>query len=113
MNRSLDQLNQRLVEIQSQSAGAHQKLKVLAKYNEYLHHALVELLNEAQLNDVQHYVEYSLEDTLFAVEGWVPVDKVELLAPLIEDKEVYYEEVLIEERQMSSRPIWKIVESIE
>ena len=46
-----------------------QKLKGYAKYNEYLHHALVDKLNFFHLNDTQTYVQEALGGSLFAVEG--------------------------------------------
>lgn len=100
VDRTLDQLYAREAEIRRQNSHAHQELKTLAKYNEYLHYALIDLLNEAQLTDVQSYVRYSLDDSLFAVEGWVPVDKEDALKQLIEANDVYCEEIAIEDRDI-------------
>lgn len=100
IDRTLDELQDRLAEIHRQNAQAHTELKELAKYDEYLHHALVDLLNRSQLNDVQHYVQYALDDSLFAVEGWVPVDKVDAMNHLVEEKDVYMTEIAIEDKDV-------------
>lgn len=95
VDRSLEELDHRVKELQKQNMRAHEELKALAKYNEYLHHALVDMLNRAQLNDVQHYVQYALDESLFAIEGWVPVDKVAEVEKLADARDIYMEEVAI------------------
>ena len=62
VDRTLDQLKSRVEEIHKENGTAHSELKGLAKYDEFLHHALVDLLNKAQLHDVQHYVQYTLDE---------------------------------------------------
>lgn len=100
VDKSLEQLEERVQQIHAQDSVAHAELKKLAKYNEYLHYALVDLLNKAQLNDAENYVRYALDDSLFAIEGWVPVDKVDQLEQLVADKDIYCEEVQIEEKDV-------------
>lgn len=97
VDRPLRDLEKRVREIHNENSIAHEELKKLARYNEYLHHAIIDLLNKEQLNDVQSYVQYSLDESLFAIEGWVPVDKVDQLEKLVSDRDIHCEEVMIEE----------------
>ena len=71
-------------------------LKGYAKYNKFLHHALIQKLNLYHLFHAQTYVESTLGGSLFVVEGWVPVNKVDLLDEIVGQKGVSFEEIAIE-----------------
>lgn len=95
--------DQSLADLKKKEKAAHselhqveQKLKTFAKYNEYLHHTLVEKLNFYHLNNTQTYVQEALGGSLFAIEGWVPADKIQNLDPIIGELSIYYEEIAIE-----------------
>jgi V/A-type H+-transporting ATPase subunit I len=81
------------------SKGHHRieyEMKEYAKYNEFLHHALIDKLNHYNLYNTQTYVQQAMGGSLFAVEGWVPADKVQQLKEIIGDLNVYFEEIAIE-----------------
>jgi V/A-type H+-transporting ATPase subunit I len=71
-------------------------LKDKAKYNQFLHHGLVHRSNRDVLLHTTAYAEASLDDLIFAVEGWVPVDRLEPLHKLAEQLDMHIEEVAIE-----------------
>lgn len=74
------------------------KLKAYAKYKTFLHHALVHKLNFYNLHEAKEGVQKEINNALFAVEGWVPVNKVDQLQKLVADGTVHAEEVVIEEK---------------
>lgn len=72
------------------------ELKKYVKYNEFLHHALIEKLNRYHLYNAQTYVQQAMGGILFAVEGWVPANKIHQLKDVIGNLSVYFEEIAIE-----------------
>lgn len=72
------------------------KLKEYAKYNNFLHHALIDKLNHFHLYNAQTYVQQTMGGTLFAVEGWVPINKVKQLQDIVGKLNVYSDEIAIE-----------------
>lgn len=72
------------------------ELKTYAKYNDFLHHALIEKLDQYNLYNAQSYVQQAMGDKLFAVEGWVPVNKVDALHAITDNLNIYSEEIAIE-----------------
>ncbi|WP_042281317.1 V-type ATP synthase subunit I [Candidatus Protochlamydia sp. R18] len=96
IDRSLQNLNQQLIEANSERRRIDHQLKELAKYNEFLHHALVDKLNSHHLNHAQTYVQQTMDGLLFAVEGWVPANKVDQIEKVTKALNVYIDEVAIE-----------------
>lgn len=72
------------------------KLKSYAKYNHYLHTALLSKLDRTHLINAETCAHLVADDKLFAVEGWVPHDKVEELQSIAKEMHVYTGEVAIE-----------------
>lgn len=72
------------------------QLKGYAKYNTYLHHALVEKLNKYHLREAQTLTAEEADGALFVVEGWVPQNKQAALQDLVHHLDVYAEEIAIE-----------------
>lgn len=95
-DRTLAQLKKRYSEAQKEHREVDHELKKYAKYNEFLHHALVDKLNRYNLYNTQTYVQEAMGGSLFAVEGWVPVNKEKLLPEVIGDLSIYSEEIAIE-----------------
>lgn len=90
-------LKERFAEVERELHTIEEELKPLAKYNEYLHHALVFRMNAYNLHSTENFVEYALDERLFAVEGWVPVDKIEVIETLVKSMHVHMEEIAVEE----------------
>jgi V/A-type H+-transporting ATPase subunit I len=93
---SLGELRKRAASAQKEHYHVEHKLKEYAKYNEFLHHALIDKLNHYHLYNAQTYVQQAMNGMLFAVEGWVPDNKVDQLKNVIGKLSVYSEEIAIE-----------------
>jgi len=93
---SLSQLRAREQAARKEQISIEHKLKPYAKDNEFLHHALVEKLNHYHLFNAQTYVQQTMEGKLFAVEGWVPMNKIDSLEKVIDNLNIYSEEIAIE-----------------
>lgn len=96
IERSLSQLKERLREVEQESRQVERQLKSYGTYNEFLHHSLVDKLNHYHLYNAQTYVKYAMDGLLFAVEGWVPANKVLQVEELTDHLHVYAEEVAVE-----------------
>ncbi len=93
---SLGELKRRESAALEKQQKVEHELRHYMKYNEFLHHALIEKLNRYHLHNAQTYVQQAMGGSLFAVEGWVPVNKVSQLDDVIGKLNVYYEEIAIE-----------------
>lgn len=70
------------------------RLKTYARYNSFLHHSLIHKLNSYHLKEALEGTQ-ELEN-LFAIEGWVPNNKMKQLKQLVEEMNVHIEEIAIE-----------------
>ena len=100
VEQPLAQLKSRLSEITMEIHIAEQELKTYAKYNTFLHNALIVKLNSHNLRTTQDYAQKPLESTLFAVEGWVPEHKIEAVEQLVKDMNVNMAEIAIESKDV-------------
>lgn len=95
-DRSLGQLKERQSVVLHEQHQIEKQLKGYAKYNEFLHKTLVEKLNQAHLANAQEYIQETMDGSLFAVEGWIPKNKVQQIKNIVEDLHVYSDEIAIE-----------------
>lgn len=87
-------LKERFQKVQKEKASYENKLKEYAKYNNLLHQALYHTLEEHDLQQANSFAENPLvEGTLFAIEGWAPEDKEDVLRRLVSEMNVYFEEI--------------------
>ena len=93
---SLGELRQRAALTWEGQRQVEHDLKGYVKYNEFLHHALVEKLNLYHLYNAQTYVQEAMGGSLFAVEGWIPANKIQWLKEIVGNLNVYSEEIAIE-----------------
>lgn len=96
IERPLGMVNKRIKEAEREHLALERELKQYAKYNDFLHAALIDKLNYYNLNSAQNYVQYAMDGAIFAVEGWVPGNKVSQLETLVEPKHIYCEEIAVE-----------------
>lgn len=96
IERSLDELRKDLHETEQKLHLFDKELKGCAKYNSFLHKAFIQILNKENLVVAHDYAQNTLEGALFAVEGWVPINKVADLYKIVEDIPIYIEEIAIE-----------------
>lgn len=92
----LNLLEERSRTIQQEIADVDHQLKSYAKYNRFLHLALVDHLNKHHLLSTKKHAEDQLEGNLFTIQGWVPVNKMIELQKLVDKLKVHAEEVSVE-----------------
>lgn len=97
IDEPLGELQKKRNEIIKELHESEEQLKGFAKYNELLHQALAVALNKHQLHFAETGVDKKLDERIFAVEGWVPVNKEKELQQLIQETGVLGEQVLVEE----------------
>lgn len=76
------------------------ELRDLAKFLHYLEDLFLQELSQVHLNFAKEDVNLYLEEEIFAIEAWVPVNKRHKVDSLIEKFPIYAKEVAIEERDM-------------
>lgn len=96
IEQSVGVLKQHYQELEEKSRAIEHQLRTYAQYNDFLHDALLVKLNDYHLSHVQNYTQYALEGHVFAIEGWVPDNKLSTLERLVDEMGIYSEEIAIE-----------------
>ncbi|MBF5059644.1 V-type ATP synthase subunit I [Candidatus Neptunochlamydia vexilliferae] len=96
-DRSLSQLENDLETAHLKLKGCHQELKENAAYIDFLKEHLTTLLNAYHLEDVASATTSQMDGSLFAIEGWIPENRLHGLFPLLEGLGIHAEEVAIED----------------
>lgn len=73
------------------------ELKSYAGHQTFLQEVLIDELNRYHLSCAKKEVSYPLENSLFAIEAWLPETKVTILFSLIDSLAVHVEQISIEE----------------
>ncbi len=97
VEESAPDLRSRLANIDRNLHGAEHELKALADQIDFLHAVLTHELNEFNLAAAKKEVGFPLENSLFAIEAWVPENKVASLFSILQGLAVHCEMVMIEE----------------
>jgi V/A-type H+-transporting ATPase subunit I len=97
IDRPLGELQMHLHFVKESLHQLEAELKGYAGHLEFLHEALIERLNDFNLLHAKKEVAYPLGNSLFAVEAWVPVNKVNTLYAIIDGMAVHCEQISIEE----------------
>ena len=96
IDKTASELKKELISIKNAAHETEQRLKEYAKYNDFLHRALIFKLNKYHLQAAEGYTSKPLHGFLFAITGWVPTDKVSQLMKLAQETDVHVEQVAIE-----------------
>lgn len=97
IDKPFGELKKRHDQVVKEIAACEERLKGYSKYNRMLHHAFIQKLNTQLLDKAKDCVGYPIkDDSLFVVQGWVPVNKIDQLHKLTDEMHVFYEEVEIE-----------------
>ncbi len=99
IDEPLGKLKVRQQEVHEQIQQTEERIKTYAKYNIFLHKALVYRLDTHNLQLNGRFAENKLEGDLFTVEGWVSTTKMEEMHQLVEELHVHFEEIAIEEEE--------------
>ncbi len=97
IERPLGALKERLYHILDQLAQLEIEIRLYANTLPRLQDGLINFLNEYNLKWAKHDAETHLSDTMFAIEAWVPKNKMKSLIALVEGLNVFFEEICIEE----------------
>lgn len=96
IDRSLGELLARQKVVALEINALQTKLKGNSKFNKFLHQAFVAKMDSYNLHTAKESARSTLDGSLFVVEGWVPVNKIEELKSLASDMSIHIEEVSIE-----------------
>ena len=75
---------------------AEVELKSYSKYNEFLHQALHYKLNQFSLESAKNAAQPVMDGAIFAIEGWVPVDKIDEVKNFVNKMDVQAEEIQVD-----------------
>lgn len=96
IDHPLGELQSRYSSIEGEIHSTEQRLKKYAKYNTFLHHALIAKLNKHHLHAAHFDTRPEIDGSLFVIEGWVPVNKLAALNHLVRELDVHVEEIAID-----------------
>lgn len=96
IENSLELLLERRVVIEKQILYLQKELKQLAAYLTYLSNELIIELNKSSLDIAKGDVSYEIDNSIFAIQAWVPENKVDNLKQLTKNFNVNYEEIAID-----------------
>ena len=98
IDRPLGELQTHLGFVRESLQQIEAELKGYAGHLNFLHEAFVERLNEHNLLVAKKELSFPLENSLFAVEAWVPDNKTATLYGMIDSMAVHCERICIEEQ---------------
>jgi V/A-type H+-transporting ATPase subunit I len=96
IDRPLGELQTHLGFVKESLHQIEAELKGFAGHLDFLHEALVERLNNYNLIAAKKEVIYPLQNSLFAIEAWVPANKTHILYSVIDGMAIHCEPILIE-----------------
>ncbi len=74
------------------------ELKGLAGHIDFLHHVLVEMLNDYDLIEAKKEVQFPMESSIFSIEAWIPENKITSVFAMMDGLLIEAEEIAIEEQ---------------
>lgn len=95
-DRTADELKNHLAFVDETLHQVEAELKGFAGHIDFLRDALLQQLDIYAFRKIQKEVDFPIEGSVFAIEGWVPENKIEKLRHLIEGKAVFFEPIQIE-----------------
>lgn len=94
----LSELRKRQHQLRHEIHNTEHELKKYARYNQFLHHALISKLNSYHLTSAEQAATPEMDSMLFVAAGWVPINKVAAVQQLAAHLHVNAEEIAIEEQ---------------
>jgi V/A-type H+-transporting ATPase subunit I len=96
IDRSLGELREELANVNRDIDTYETELATLAHKKRVLKQGLFNVLNRYNLEDSKARVEHIVDGTAFAIEGWVPTNKIKQLTELADKHNLYVEQIPIE-----------------
>jgi V/A-type H+-transporting ATPase subunit I len=97
IDRPLGELQTHLSFVKESLHQIEAELKGYAGHLDFLNEALVERLNDYHLFNAKKEVSYPLENSLFAIEAWIPENKTDILYEIIDGMAVHCEPIPVDE----------------
>lgn len=98
IERSLGELHDQLAQAYRRIDEYETELAMLAHKKKLLKQGLTNMLNRYHLDDSKKRIKSLLEGELFAVEGWVPKNKIKLLNQIADELNIHVEPIEIEKK---------------
>ncbi len=98
IDRPLSLLKERLFVVERQIEKLQKELKEYAGYLKILKQYLLKELNTFNLKKAKNDASFHMEDSLFAIDAWVPVNKIDQLKILTKSLNVDFQEIAIEKK---------------
>ncbi|KPK32705.1 MAG: hypothetical protein AMS24_03375 [Chlamydiae bacterium SM23_39] len=93
LRKKIDQINDKILFIQ-------EELKSYTFYLDFLKKELINNLNNYNLEVAKNNSKEHLEESLFSIEAWIPLSKMDEMNELIKNYNIYYEEIGIEKKEI-------------
>lgn len=97
IDRPLGELQTHLAFVKESLHQLEAELKGYAGHLDFLHEAFVERLNDYNLATAKKEISFPMDNALFAVEAWVPENKISTLYSIIDGMAVHCEPIATEE----------------
>jgi len=95
IEKPVGQLHRRFEAVLNEVHTTDQELKTYSRFNDYLHRAFVEKMNDSNLVHAKAGTQEMMDNSLFVVEAWVSESSVEAMQQLGEEFDVHVEEIAI------------------
>lgn len=96
IDRSLSKLVDEQKRLNALSHEKEAEMRGYAAYLDSLYEHLMYKMNQLQLDFAKEDVDFYLDQLLFAIEAWIPENKVQRIMPIIKDLPLHFQEVRIE-----------------
>lgn len=90
-------LRSKLGMLEEESKLFHKQLQDLSAYTKFLEEALIDFYNSFQLSEAKQSVDTPIS-SIFVVEAWIPVNKIQLVDELLSKYPISYSKVAIEKK---------------
>ncbi len=97
IDHSLGELHDNLAQINRKIDEYESELATIAHKKKLLQQGLINTLNRYHLQDSKDRIELLLEGSVFASEGWIPKNKIEILKQVADELHVHIEPIKAEE----------------
>lgn len=96
IDRSLGELQEKLADVHKSIDEYETELARLTHYKKFLKNELIRALNTSHLEEAQERVRPLLDGDVFAVETWIPKNKIALIKKLADELDLYMEKIAVE-----------------
>lgn len=96
IEHSVGELRNMYAKLEHQWHERDHRLKQYAKYNKFIHHALIAKLNKFHLKTAEKDIKPLFEQKVFTVAGWIPVNKINAVHNLVADMHMHMTEIAVE-----------------